>query len=109
MYLPATRLHAAGLKRDDLLAASASPALRHLVASLAARANDLYVSAGQGIPLLVSPGGRAATAIMSDGYEEILSVLEARQWDVLAGRASVSSGMRIQLAVRAIRRTASGH
>jgi len=109
VYLPATRLRAAGLTRDDLLAPSASPALRQLVASLAGRAHDLYDSAGQGIPLLVSPSGRAATAIMSDSYAEILSVLEAGRWDVLAGRASVSSGRRIQLAVRAIRRTASGH
>ena len=107
VYLPANRLREAGIAADDLRASTASPALRGVVAGLAARARVLYASADRGIPMLVSPSGRAATAIMSDSYAEILSVLEEKNWDVLAGRASVSSGRRIALAVRAIRRTAS--
>lgn len=91
VYLPQTGLDRYGVTRDELAQRSASPRLRALVRELAAKAREKYRSADQGIPMITSAAGRAATMIMRAAYSEILTVLEQRDWDVLAGRVRVST------------------
>ncbi len=91
VYLPHTALERFGVSREELSLPSASPRLRALVRELAAVAREKYASADKGIPMIRSAAGRAATTIMRAAYSEILTVLEQRDWDVLAGRARVST------------------
>lgn len=70
VYLPATRLRAAGLDADDVLAAPASPRLQPVLRGLADLADRLYRSAEQGaiwVPLRYRHGvillGRAYGAL----------------------------------------------
>lgn len=104
VYLPQTALDRHGVTREELSQRSASPRLRALVRELAAVAREKYRSADQGIPMITSAAGRAATTIMRAAYSEILTVLELRDWDVLAGRARVSTaGKLVAVALYAAR------
>lgn len=91
VYLPQSALERHGVTREELAGNSASTALRALVREMAATAHEKYRSADKGIPMITSAAGRAATTIMRAAYSEILTVLEQRDWDVLAGRARVST------------------
>jgi phytoene synthase len=102
VYLPATLLRAHGVALAELDGTRASPGLRAVARALGARARALYRASERGVPRIVSPGGRVATVLMARAYEGILDVLEARGWDVLAGRAVVSRGAKLKLAARAL-------
>lgn len=82
-YLPAEDRHRWGCTDDDLLAATASPALRHLVGAYAGRARSLLESA---VPLA---GGlprrhRLAIAGFAAGGLAALDAIDAAGGDVLA-------------------------
>ncbi|MBL8682074.1 MAG: phytoene/squalene synthase family protein [Myxococcales bacterium] len=100
VYLPQTALDRHGVTRGDLARDSATPALRALVAEYASRAKERYESADEGIPMITSAAGRAATTVMRAAYSEILVVLEDRSWDVLAGRARVSTAGKLSAVAR---------
>lgn len=104
VYLPRTGLDRFGIAREELAQRSASPALRALVRELAAKAREKYRSADKGIPMITSTAGRVATTIMRAAYSEILTVLEKRDWDVLAGRARVSTAQKLFAVARHIAR-----
>jgi len=100
VYLPQTALARYGIARDELGRDTASPALRELVAEYAGRARARYASADEGIGMITSAAGRAATTVMRAAYSEILTVLEARGWDVLEGRARVSTAGKLSAVAR---------
>jgi squalene synthase HpnC len=85
VYLPLTDLVAAGCGDADLTAASASPALRLVVAKQAARCRGLLAS---GRPLVRSLGGRAGLAVagFTAGGLAALDAIAAVDHDVLAHR-----------------------
>jgi phytoene synthase len=106
VYLPRTMLDAYGVARDELGAERASSALRALAQALGERARARYASADEGIPMITSAAGRAATSVMRAAYSEILAVLEERGWDVLAGRARATTPRKLEAVLRfALRRT----
>lgn len=106
VYLPRTMLDAFGVARDELGAERASPALRALARALGEQARARYASADEGIPMITSAAGRAATSVMRAAYSEILAVLEERGWDVLAGRARATTPRKLEAVLRfALRRT----
>jgi phytoene synthase len=100
VYLPRTAMDRHGVTRESLSASEASAGLRALVQEIAARATARYRSADAGVPMITSVAGRAATTIMRASYSEILAVLEARGWDVLAGRARVSTAGKLAAVAR---------
>jgi phytoene synthase len=102
VYLPKTVMDRHGVTREELARAEASGSLRALVAELAGLARARYASADRGIPMITSAAGRAATTMMRASYSEILTVLEGRGWDVLAGRARVSTAGKLAAVARRV-------
>jgi phytoene synthase len=100
VYLPKTVMDRHGVTREELARGEASGSLRALVAELAGLARARYASADRGIPMITSAAGRAATTMMRASYSEILAVLEGRGWDVLAGRARVSTAGKLAAVAR---------
>lgn len=85
VYLPAEDLVGFGVREEELSAATASPALRRLVAYEAARASRLLES---GLPLVRSLRGRARVAVagFAGGGLAQLEALARANYDVLAAR-----------------------
>jgi squalene synthase HpnC len=83
VYLAEEDLRAHGCEVDDLLAASARPELRRVVAAYAARARALLLSA---VPLAASVPWRARLAIagFAAGGLAAVDAIEAADFDVLA-------------------------
>jgi squalene synthase HpnC len=83
VYLPADALRSAGCPESDLHAASASPALRAVVAELSTRARDLLAS---GAPLCrtLPLRFRAAVGAFAAGGLAALDEIERHSFDVLA-------------------------
>ena len=95
IYLPADLLEACHHPGDP------DGAVGRAVAELLRRADDFYVSGDAGLPALplrCALGIRAARLI----YAEIGHVIARRRFDVRAGRAVVSLGRKIWLALRAL-------
>lgn len=82
VYLPADDLSASGCSLEDLVAATASTALRGVVAAQAARADHLLAAA---IPLTASLRGRARLLIagFAAGGAAVIDALAAADHDVL--------------------------
>ena len=83
VYLPADDLRRAGCPESDLHEASASPALRSVVAELSTRARDLVASAAplcRTLPLRF----RAAVGAFAAGGLAALDEIERHSFDVLA-------------------------
>ena len=90
VYLPASRLRAAGLAPAQILDASAPRAkLREVIAGLLARADTLYESADEGLRFL-PPRARLAVLLASRLYRAIGLELLRRGADPFRGRAVVS-------------------
>jgi phytoene synthase len=95
VYIPAELLG------GDVLPSQAGERTKEAVAVLLGRARDLYLSGDQGLPALPAAcagATRAARLI----YADIGRVLERRGFDVWAGRAVVSPGRKLWLALRAV-------
>lgn len=101
IYLPADRMKAHGLTENDLAAETACAALKRLVAELSMEARQLYTRAEHGIARLDDDGAQLAVWTMRHVYAGILDIIEARDWDVLSGRASTSGLQKLRLAWRA--------
>ena len=102
IYLPADVLEACRQPGDPDRQVSCA------VAELLRRADDFYTSADAGLPALpvrCAIGIRAARLI----YAEIGRVIARRHFDVRAGRAVVSHGRKLWLAVRALLGTLWAH
>jgi squalene synthase HpnC len=85
VYLPADELARFGCSDDDVLAATASPALRAVVLAETARARELLDA---GAPLATTLRGRVRVAVagFAAGGHAVLDAIEHADGDVLARR-----------------------
>jgi phytoene synthase len=105
VYLPAADLERFGVRRADLAAPSASPAVRQLVAFEIERARAHYRSALPGLAVLPARS-RRCVRLASAVYGSILRRVELAGCDVLAGRAVVPRRQRAAAVVRELARPA---
>jgi phytoene synthase len=103
VYLPAADLERFGVRRSDLGATSASPAVRRLIAFEIDRARAHYRQAGPGVALL-PPRSRRCVRLASTVYGAILNRVERAGYDVLAGRAVVPGRQRAAAVFRELAR-----
>lgn len=100
LYLPLDDLDRFGVTPDDLRSRQTTPAIRELLRFEISRTRELYRQARTGIPLL-HPTSRECIRVAITLYGEILDAIEATDLDVFAGRARVSNGRRLQVAIPA--------
>ncbi|HEU4734633.1 MAG TPA: squalene/phytoene synthase family protein [Kofleriaceae bacterium] len=95
VYLPATRLAAAGLGPDDVLASPGDPRLRPVLRGLAALADGYYDSAAAGaavVPLRYRHG----VILLGRAYREL-------GWRAAMGRAAPDAPAQLPLTTKALR------
>ena len=105
VYLPVADLRKFGVDRDDLAAASASPAVRRLVAFEIGRARAHYRDALPGLTALPARS-RRCVRLAYVVYGGILDRIEQGGCDVLAGRAVVPGRQRAVAVARELARPA---
>lgn len=103
IYLPADEMRAHGVSEADVLAGVASPGFRALMHDQGERARDYFARGERLLPLL-DRRARMCVSMLSGLYREILAAIEARGYDVFAGRVSLSTPHKLALMGR---RTAS--
>lgn len=100
IYLPADEMELFGVRPEELAGGGpASPAFRALMALQGARARDHFTRGERLLPMLDRPA-RMCVSMLSGLYREILAGIEARDYDVLGGRVSLSSAQKLSLMVR---------
>ena len=99
VYLPAEDLDRFGVRRADLAAPVASPAVRELVAFEVERARGHYRAAEPGIELL-APSSRPCIRVAFDLYGGILDEAERAGYQVLDRRVAVPRRRRLGVAGR---------
>ena len=99
VYLPAEDLERFGVRREDLGAAPAGPAVRELLAFEIGRARAHYAAAEPGIELL-APSSRPCIRVAFDLYSAILDEVERAGYQVLDRRVRVPRHRRLQVAGR---------
>ena len=108
VYLPADELAAFGVDRETLAhcrrTGEAEPRVRRALADQIARTREIYGRARPGIALL-HPASRPCVATACTLYSRILDRIEARDYNVFAGRVSVGTGRRLALAGGAVTRS----
>jgi len=105
VYLPAADLERFGVRRDDLAAPSASPAVRRLVAFEIERARVHYRASLPGLAMLPARSRRCVRLAYAV-YGGILDRVERADCDVLAGRAVVPRRQRAAAVARELARPA---
>jgi 15-cis-phytoene synthase len=105
VYLPAADLDRFGVRRADLGAPSANPAVRRLIAFEIERARAHYRNAVAGAAMLPARS-RRCVRLASAVYGAILDRIELAGHDVLAGRAVVPRRQRMAAVVRELARPA---
>ena len=105
VYLPAADLQKFGVDRGDLAAASASPAVRRLVAFEIERARAHYRDALPGLTVLPARSRRCVRLAYAV-YGGILDRIEQGGCDVLDGRAVVPRRQRAAAVARELARSA---
>ncbi len=99
VYLPADELHRHGLTKGSLQARMVNRQWYDFMRFQVDRARQYYASAEQGVDFLDPGGPQLATRLMSRLYAEILTVIEARNYDVFKQRAYVPLHHKVRLAV----------
>jgi 15-cis-phytoene synthase len=99
VYLPAEDLERFGVRRADLAADQASPAVRELLAFEVTRARAHYRAAAPGIDLL-APSSRPCVRVAFDLYGGILDEVERAGYQVLDRRVRVPRHRRLGVAGR---------
>jgi 15-cis-phytoene synthase len=99
VYLPAEDLDRFGVRRADLAAAEATPAVRALLAFEVERARAHYRAAEAGIELLV-PSSRPCVRVAFQLYAGILEEVERAGYQVLRRRVRVPRRRRLAVAGR---------
>jgi 15-cis-phytoene synthase len=99
VYLPAEDLERFGVRRADLAAAQASPAVQGLLAFEVGRARAHYRAAEPGIDLL-APSSRPCVRVAFDLYRGILEEVERAGYQVLDRRVRVPRHRRLGVAGR---------
>ena len=105
VYLPAADLDSFGVRRVDLAAPPASPAVRALIAFEIERARAHYRRALPGLAALPARSRRCVRLAYAV-YGGILDRIEQADCDVLAGRAVVPRRQRAAAVVRELARSA---
>ncbi len=98
-YLPIADLALFGLTQQDVLERpnlASDERWRHLMVFEVARARSLYRVANPGIAMLTPDAQSCATAC-AKGYAEILSAIEARNYDTISARARVGHLTRVSI------------
>lgn len=101
IYLPEEDLDRFHYSPADLKAQRHNDAFRRLMEFQIARARGLYEQAMPGIPML-NPEGRFAVRIAADVYRQILSRIEASDYDVFARRAVVPATTKYWLTAKSM-------
>jgi phytoene synthase len=99
VYLPAEDLDRFGVRRADLAAGQATPAVAGLVAFEVERARAHYAAAEPGIDLL-APSSRPCVRVAFDLYGAILTEVERAGYQVLDRRVRVPRHRRLGVAGR---------
>jgi phytoene synthase len=99
VYLPGEDLDGFGVRREDLAAGQAGPAVRELVAFEVERARGHYRAAEPGIELL-APSSRPCIRVAFDLYGGILDEVERAGYQVLDRRVRVPRRRRLGVAGR---------
>jgi 15-cis-phytoene synthase len=99
VYLPAEDLDRHRVRREDLAAAPAGPAVRELLAFEVGRARAHYAAAEPGIELL-APSSRPCIRVAFDLYSGILDEVERAGYQVLDRRVRVPRRRRLAVAGR---------
>lgn len=107
VYLPADELAAYGVDRETLAwcreRGRTEPRVRRALADQVARTRAVYARAHPGLALL-HPAARPCVATAFTLYSRILDRIEAREYNVFAGRVSVGTGRRLAVAGGAVAR-----
>ena len=88
IYLPADEMAAHGVNEEDLMDGVATGAFRRLMGEQGERARD-YFARGERLPPLLDRRARMCVSMLSGLYREILDTIEARDYDVFAGRVAL--------------------
>jgi phytoene synthase len=99
IYLPADAMAAHGVTEEQIKAGAATPGFRALMAEQGARAHALIARGERLLPLL-DRRSRMCVAMLSGLYRQILTEIEARDYDVMGGRISLSGGQKLALMAR---------
>ena len=96
VYLPLDELDQFGVREDDLLEGRLTDRMRRLLRTQAERARDYHGRGRRLLPLL-DLRSRVCAGTMQGLYAEILQRIEARQYDVFAGRVGLTTGEKFAL------------
>jgi phytoene synthase len=99
IYLPADGMAAHGVTEEQIKAGAATPGFRALMAEQGARAHA-FIARGERLLPLLDRRSRMCVAMLSGLYRQILTEIEARDYDVMEGRISLSSGQKLTLMAR---------
>jgi len=105
VYVPLAVLERHGCPLEDVLARRATPAFRESMREAVEKARALFL---EGLPLSGLLNRRLAVDIdlFSRGGMRVLDKIEARGYDVLAARPSISKMERVRLLLASLVRTA---
>lgn len=99
IYLPADAMAAHGVTEAQIRAGAVTPGFRALMAEQGARAHASIARGERLLPLL-DRRSRMCVAMLSGLYRRILAEIEARDYDVMGGRISLSGAQKLALMVR---------
>jgi len=99
IYLPARAMVTHGVTEEQIKAGAATPGFRALMAEQGARAHA-FIARGERLLPLLDRRSRMCVAMLSGMYRQILSEIEARDYDVMGGRISLSGGRKLALMAR---------
>lgn len=99
VYIPQDDMQLFGVQEADLAARRATPALRRLLAFEAARTQDYYRHAAEGVSMLATGRWGVQSGLLI--YQAILSSLERKGFNPFSGRARASDLKKIWLVARA--------
>ena len=99
IYLPADAMAAHGVTEEQIKAGAATPGFRELMAEQGARAHA-FIARGERLLPLLDRRSRMCVAMLSGLYRQILTEIEARDYDVMDGRISLSGGQKLALMAR---------
>ncbi|MCU0307439.1 MAG: presqualene diphosphate synthase HpnD [Thermoleophilia bacterium] len=96
IYLPQDEMAARWVAEADILAGRATPEFRALMHDQAVRAREYFARGERLLPLL-DRRARMCVGTLAGLYREILVRIEARGFDVFAGRVSLPAGRKLAL------------
>jgi phytoene synthase len=99
IYLPADAMAAHGVTEEQIKAGAATPGFKALMAEQGARAHA-FIARGERLLPLLDRRSRMCVAMLSGLYRQILAEIEARDYDVMDGRISLSGGQKLALMAR---------